>query len=103
MAEKKSDHIASILKFFKNLHDPRNTVSRRHLFRNLIVLRTVCRANEHKALTLRLVPYCDEHQLEAATTDAVTLRVCEQGDDHLRSNRENLLERSLYMLRQHER
>lgn len=75
---------------------------RRDVFAALGGFSTVCRANQHKEFALRLVPYCDEHQLEVATTDAVTVRVHEHSGDHLRSNMENLLEGSLYILQRHE-
>lgn len=37
MAENKSEHIVSILEFFKNLADPRSTFNRPHFLRDLIV------------------------------------------------------------------
>ena len=76
---------------------------RRDIFQTLGGFSTKCRASQHKEFALRLVPYCDQHGYEIISIDAATVRVHEHGGEHLRDNMENLLEGSLYILRNHQR
>ena len=75
---------------------------RRDVFLALKGFSTECRANQQKEFALRLVPYCDEHDLRIVATDAVTVRVHEHDGEHLRSDMESLLDGSLYIIRNHE-
>jgi len=75
---------------------------RRTIFDAVGQFATECRSSQHTEFSLRLLPYCHQHQLIVKCIEESTVRIHDHAEGHLRSNMQNLLDGALYILKQHE-
>ncbi len=61
-----------------------------------------CRSSQHTEFSLRLLPYCYQHQLNVKCIEELTLRIHDHAEGHLRNNMQTLLDGALYIIKQHE-